>query len=126
MAYLASLDGESGARAADIADAAHIPRHYVAKLLRRLVVADLLVSRRGKGGGFALSRPAAEIRFIDVMRALDFDVGDDHCAFGDGRCRAAEPCVLHNAWDSLKKSFIEWGETTTLAETLSLPSTPRR
>lgn len=116
MAYLASRGSVDEVRAADIASAANIPRHYVAKLLRRLVVADLLVSQRGRGGGFSLSRPASEIRFIDIMRALDFEVSSNHCAFGYDRCRKTNPCPLHGAWDRLKGALLEWGETTTLAE----------
>jgi Rrf2 family transcriptional regulator, iron-sulfur cluster assembly transcription factor len=116
MVHIAAQPGDVGVRAVDIADAASIPRHYVAKLLRRLVVAGLLTSRRGKGGGFALSRPAVEIRFVDVMRALDFGVTPDRCAFGYPQCKDDQPCPLHGAWSQLQASFVEWGERTTLAD----------
>ncbi len=124
MAFLAASGSESGTRAADIAEAAHIPRHYVAKLLRRLVVAGLLTSRRGKGGGFVLGRPAEEIRFIDVMRALDFEIAGDHCMFGYESCREAEPCQLHGAWSRLKTALLGWAESTTLAQAAALDRRP--
>lgn len=118
MAHIAQHPSDD-LRASDIATAANIPPHYVAKLLRRLVVAKLLDSRRGKGGGFALSKPAKDIRFIDIMQALDFGFVAGRCSFGYEVCKDSDPCPLHNAWVELKHVFIQWGERTTLASVIS-------
>jgi Rrf2 family protein len=42
----------------------------VAKIMRILRRADLVKSTRGKTGGYRLTRPAAEVRALDVLSAL--------------------------------------------------------
>lgn len=108
---------EGPVRAADIATRAQVPPVYVSKVLRKLVVHGLLTSQKGHHGGFVLARPAAQIRFADVLAAAEFDVDRDvHCAFGWGNCHAASPCPLHDAYAELKRSFVAWSHTKTLAD----------
>jgi Rrf2 family protein len=102
--------------ASEIAAAAHVPAHYLSKILRRLVTAGLLESQKGHRGGFVLSRSARSIRFIDVLEAVDRAPDRRRCAFGFGRCDLRNPCPLHPAWDRLGKSFLEWTQTTTLSD----------
>jgi Rrf2 family protein len=116
MAHLSLLPPGEGARAKDLAEASGIPMAYVSKLLRKLVVAGLLESQKGHGGGFVLARPAAEIRFVEVLRAVDYPIEPNHCAFGWGQCNVREPCPLHGTWSQLKEAFSRWAERTTLAD----------
>lgn len=53
-----------------LADLADVPPNYLAKVLQQLASADLIVGRRGVGGGYRLARPAAEIRMIDIVNAV--------------------------------------------------------
>ncbi len=54
-----------------IAQAAGVPAPFLSKVLRRLVDRGLLRSRRGRGGGFVLGRPASDITLGDVALALE-------------------------------------------------------
>ena len=116
MTYMANLPAGTAVRARDLSKATSIPSHYLSKILRRLVLADLLESQRGHGGGFSLSREPAEIRFLDVLIALDFRPDPTHCAFGWGTCDANKPCPLHGVWSRLNHLFCEWATNTTLAD----------
>ena len=125
MALLAVRSGEP-CLAGELAEAAHIPRHYVSKVMRRLVVAGLVTSKRGRGGGFVLARPASEVRFSEILAATDVVLDGGICAFGLGQCSKVDPCVLHPVWSRLKSDIERWGETTTLADIeqgARLPST---
>lgn len=44
---------------------------YSQKLLRKLVVAELIKSTPGNGGGFVLAKPASAIKLSDVILALE-------------------------------------------------------
>jgi len=55
MAWLATVSGDEPVRAVDLSSATGIPTHYLSKVLRRLVLANLLESQKGQGGGFSLS-----------------------------------------------------------------------
>ncbi len=110
---------EGGVRAADLAEAVSVPLAYLQKILRRLVVAGLLESRKGHGGGFRLAKAPAEISFGAVLRAADFEIEEGHCAFGWNDCDPAHPCPLHPAWSRLNESLSSWAENTTLANVIS-------
>lgn len=104
-------------RAADVSALAEIPPVYVSKVLRKLVVKGLLLSQKGHHGGFVLAKPAAEIRFSDVLEAAEFDIDRDvHCAFGWGRCASHRPCPLHASYAEAKAAFIAWARSKTFAD----------
>jgi Rrf2 family protein len=116
MAWMASVPDDAPMRARDLSRATQIPPPYLAKILRRLVLAGLLTSRKGQGGGFTLARAPEDIRFIDVLAAVDVIPEEGRCAFGWGECREAEPCPLHHVWVRIREEFRSWATNTTLAE----------
>lgn len=116
MAWLASLPEGVPGTSAVLAKETHIPKHYLSKLMRRLVVAGLVDSQRGHGGGFVLHRPADEIRFIEILEAVDFPAGLGDCAFGWETCSSEAPCPLHPMWVELRRAFLNWAEGTRLSQ----------
>ena len=70
MSAIATLPEGTKIRATDLGSGTGIPAPYLSKILPRLVLAGLLDSQKGQGGGFSLSRPAAEIPFIDILNAV--------------------------------------------------------
>ena len=103
-------------RAKDLAPLVGVPRPFLSKILRRLTAAGLLTSQKGHGGGLALARAAGDIRFVDVLRAVDFVPTADHCLFGWENCNEENPCPLHPEWAVLKEAIEEWARTRTLAD----------
>ncbi|MFV1996034.1 MAG: Rrf2 family transcriptional regulator [Verrucomicrobiales bacterium] len=119
MSWLAIESPEAAVRARDLSEGSGIPAHYLAKVLRRLVLAGLLESQKGLGGGFSLSREPSEILFSDILKAVDAYPSLDRCAFGWGECDAEKPCPLHESWAQLGELFCNWATRTTLADTAS-------
>jgi Rrf2 family protein len=60
-----------GRGVSSIAQAAGVPAPFLSKVLGRLVDRGLLRSKRGRGGGFVLGRPASDITLADVALALE-------------------------------------------------------
>ena len=89
------------------------------ELARRLTAAGLLTSQKGHHGGFALAREPEEIRFLDVLRAVDFEPTADHCLFGWENCDENNPCPLHPEWAALKERIEAWARTRTLADVVA-------
>jgi len=127
MTRLAQQRGdETALRATDLARDTHVPVHYLSKVLRRLVAAGLLTSQKGHGGGFVLARPAAQIRFADVLGAMGEAPVGGRCAFGWGNCDAKKPCPLHPAWSVLNDALQSWAGRTTLADVSPIPGERKR
>jgi Rrf2 family protein len=102
-----------------IADSTRVPAGYLAKVLQILGRAGLVISRRGLGGGFILSRPAEEISVLEVVNAVDPIARIETCPLnipGHG----TNLCPLHNRLDeaiaSVEKSFAETSIADLLAE----------
>jgi len=110
--------------ARDLSVGTRIPSQYLSKILRRLVLAGILESRKGRGGGFTLARPPGQILFREILQAVDAYPLEDRCAFGWGTCDPDNPCPLHDSWTRMSESFREWAATTTLAEVQDVPTPP--
>lgn len=70
LVELARADGEQ-LTAADLATRADAPRKFLEAILLSLARAGVVVSRRGKFGGYALARPPEKISFAEVIRVVD-------------------------------------------------------
>ena len=116
MAWLATAPTGEPVRAKDLSVATGIPSHYLSKVMRRLVLAGLLISQKGQGGGFLLSKAPDEIAFIDILSAVDAYPTEGRCAFGWGECDELRPCPLHGSWSRLNDMLESWAQGTTLAE----------
>jgi Rrf2 family protein len=81
MALLAGKCPPGGTMSiAELAHDGHIPAKFLEAILLDLKRHGFLSSRRGKAGGYALARPAAEIGIGDLIRALDGPLAPIPCA----------------------------------------------
>ena len=71
LALLAVGEADGWCKRHDIAERFTIPDAFLEQILRKLVAARFIVSRRGAGGGYQLARAASEIAIADVVRAMD-------------------------------------------------------
>ncbi len=70
MVFLTSSEG-TPTSAQVIAAHVRVPERYMSKVMRSLVVAGLVRSRRGPTGGFVLARPADQISMLAVIESVD-------------------------------------------------------
>lgn len=116
MAYLSLLSEGTCISAIHISSNTDVPKPYTSKIVRKLVEAKLLDSRKGPGGGLSITKPLETIKFIDILKAVDYNSDPEYCAFGWGHCSDNKPCPLHPTWSKLKKNFHNWAEKTTLED----------
>lgn len=65
---------------ADIARQRKVPRKFLELILLDLKKRGLLHSKRGKNGGYCLSRPASKITFGEIIRITDGPLAPLACA----------------------------------------------
>ena len=83
-----------------IAERQGISLSYLEQLFTRLRKQGLVVSTRGPGGGYSLSRPAEDIAVADVITAVDEKVDATQCG-GKMDCKGEEKCLTHELWADL-------------------------
>lgn len=107
-----------------VSDDLEIGFSFLTKVFQQLNDAGLLTSKRGRGGGVALTRAPEAISLYEIVVAIDGEDLFEECVLGLPGCGEAEPCPLHEHWteerDRMKQTFQE----TTLSEVPDVRLTP--
>ena len=97
--------GQGGASSVAIAAEMDIPYRFLRKLVKRMVAGDLLSSRRGKGGGLELARPAGRITLFDVLEIMaPAGTQLSQCVARPNACRRAGTCRVHRTIRDIQHS----------------------
>jgi Rrf2 family protein len=105
---------------AEIAERQNIPRRFLEAILLELRRHGLVVSHRGKTGGYALARPADQISFADIIRAIDGPLALTPCTSQTAYQRCADcqeesACALRRTLRRVRDASAEVLEGQTLA-----------
>ncbi|MEW5908873.1 MAG: Rrf2 family transcriptional regulator [Thermodesulfobacteriota bacterium] len=112
MGYIASQPEGTPVLSQTISKKTQIPQNFLSKILNRLVQGGIVLSTRGRGGGFVLAKPAAQIFLKDIiglfMKLDDFQ----KCFLGNIRCDGS--CGLHDRWKKIADQFDKLLDETTI------------
>lgn len=100
---------------ADISRRQDISLSYLEQLFARLRQNRLVVSVRGPGGGYRLSRAAPDINVAEIIDAVNESVDATSCG-GQGNCQSGEVCLTHHLWEDLSDKIHGFLSGITLAE----------
>ena len=106
MVHLAGLDAGTRAAQHDIAAVIDVPSTFTGKVLQRLVAADLVASRRGKGGGFTITARGRQSSMYDVVVAIAGEMPLNECLSVSHRCRHAPGCAAHRVWGMAQSQVV--------------------
>lgn len=100
MIELARENGQ--VTAGELAERADAPRKFLEAILLSLSREGLVVSRRGKFGGYVLGRPAEAISFAEIIRLVDGPLALTPCVSRTAfrrceDCRDLATCALREA-----------------------------
>ena len=100
-----------------LAEKLNINYKFLTTIMTKLVKAEILLSIRGKEGGFKLAKEPAEIFLMDIIEVFDDSFKRDACLLGiDVKCDEKKRCFLHDKWLKPKKEIYELFEGTSLAD----------
>jgi Rrf2 family protein len=102
-----------------------IPQKFLENILADLRHAGLVRARRGAEGGYALSRPAAEISVADVLRAVEGPLAAVQGTRPEGLHYGGAAARLPEVWVALRANLRAVLETVTLAD-LAAGELPQR
>lgn len=90
-----------------IADEMAIPVHFLPQVMGDLVRAGLVSATPGRGGGYRLARPAAEISLLDVVEAVEGDSRRRTCILRGGPCALDGTCDVHDPFVAAQDALID-------------------
>lgn len=88
-----------------------IPRSFLGKIFQDLTKAGVVHSARGSGGGFYLSRSAAEISALEIIESVEGPIALQRCLETEPDCEHIRGCalcgLLSEAQDRIKEVFAK-------------------
>jgi Rrf2 family protein len=102
-----------------LATAQGIPQKFLEGILLDLRHAELVTSRRGVEGGYALARPAEEISLADVIRAVEGPIATVRGVRPDDVRYEGAAEALAGVWIDLRAAMRGVLEDTTLADVVA-------
>lgn len=87
--------GRDRVSAGELAQADNLPLKFLEQILIRLREGGYVDTQRGKGGGYFIAKPAAEIKMGDLVRLLDGPLAPIACASKTGYERCSCPDETH-------------------------------
>jgi Rrf2 family protein len=124
MLCLAAHSGPESLSVTEIARRANAPRAFLEQILSDLKRRNLLVSKRGKQGGFLLARPASQISYADIIRHMDGPLALAPCASRTAyracpECKDVKTCELRKTLIAARDATAKILESTMLSEATS-------
>ena len=129
MVHLARKEGEGTILIADIALTERIPRKFLDAILLELKLQGFLVSKKGKGGGYALGKPANSIAVGDIIRVLDGPLAPVPCVSRTAYRRCDDcvdemACSVRAVMQDVRDALAQILDNTTLENLASRRSEP--
>ena len=116
MRHLAANRDVGAVSARELADAYDIPPELLAKVLQRLVRAQLLESHQGIRGGYGLAKPASALSVADVIQAVDGPLTVTACSDSDHTCDQFSKCNIRDPLWRIKDRIISALAATSVQE----------
>jgi Rrf2 family protein len=121
--HLARREPGEAVLIADIAVAERIPKKFLESILLALKNRGILVSRKGRGGGYTLARPAAEVSFGEIVRIMDGPLAPVPCVSVTAyrsceECASEAGCEIRRVMKRVRDAISEVLDATTLADAI--------
>ncbi len=121
LVYLAGIPKGTSALAADIARFNNIPHKFLEAILLELRNAAFVSSKKGKGGGYRLARPSANITVGDVVRLFEGPLAPFPCASRTqyrpcDDCTDEDTCAVRLAMVEVRRAISDVLDRMTLEE----------
>ncbi|MBU2581202.1 MAG: Rrf2 family transcriptional regulator [Alphaproteobacteria bacterium] len=101
MADIAKFSGDGAVPLSAVAERQQISLAYLEQIFLLLRRAELVVSERGRSGGYRLKRPAEEISVAEIMLAVEERTRMTRCMDEGTGCLGEERCLTHSLWAAL-------------------------
>ena len=124
VVYLAQHEADGAVGNRTIAEATQVPPSYLSNVLHDLAAAEILVSRRGVGGGFQLRQAADELTILDVLNAVDPLQRITGCPLSlASHCE--QLCPMHARLDEALATMEKTLGGSTIREMMFAPDSPQ-
>ncbi len=105
LTHMAQEGAPAVRTANELAERSRVPLPTVSKILKELSKAGIVVSHRGRRGGYSLSRPPEQISVAAVVEALEGPVALTECSTAPGSCSLEPVCLAKGHWGPISRAI---------------------
>ena len=102
----------------ELAQKLKMPRPFLRKILQILNKKEVLISFKGKSGGFKLKRKPKEIFITDLIEVFQGQLKLNECIFKKKICPSVDRCILREKVGEIEQRVISELKFITIASLL--------
>lgn len=120
MVDLARNSGEDFVSLADISERENLSMKYLESIISVLNKGGMLLSARGKKGGYKLARKPSEYNISEILLLTEGSLAPVNCIMQDGvQCKKAATCSTLPLWAGLDKVIDKYLGGITLEDIIN-------
>ena len=96
---------------------------YLEQLFRKLRIAGIVKSVRGRNGGYIYAEHPKKISIKTIMDAVEENLDATNCA-GTSSCHAGQKCNSHKLWDDLNNVVDNFLSDISIFDLVEKPKRP--
>jgi len=100
----------------DISRRENIPLRYLENIFYKLKKGGILLSTKGRGGGFELAKSPGEIKLSDIVEILESNYLPSRCVRSPNICDRSSRCNARGIWVKLGEKMKEFMDSITLED----------
>ena len=116
-------DNKTPVALTEIADRQGIDLTYLEQLFRKLRIAGIVKSVRGRNGGYIYAENPQKISIKTIMDAVEENLDATNCA-GTSSCHAGQKCNSHKLWDDLNNVVDNFLSDISILDLVEKPKRP--
>jgi Rrf2 family protein len=129
LVYLAERYQKGPVHIQEIADSQRIPKKFLEAILLELRNAKILLSKKGKGGGYYLYKKPEDVNLIDIIRLMDGAIAMLPCVSLHyyercEECTNEVTCGIRKTFIGVRDETLKILSESTLAKILALQKAP--
>ena len=102
LTELSILESRGPVSLSDISTNQNIELSYLEQIFRKLRIAGIVKSIRGRNGGYLYAKDPSVISIKEIMNAVEEDMDATSCN-GNSTCHHGKKCNTHNLWHELNQ-----------------------
>ena len=102
LTELRILESKGPVSLSDISTNQNIELSYLEQIFRKLRIAGIVKSIRGRNGGYLYAKDPSVISIKEIMNAVEEDMDATSCN-GNSTCHHGKKCNTHNLWHELNQ-----------------------
>ena len=121
LEYLSAYDSPVSLK--DISARQGINLTYLEQLFRKLRIAGIVKSVRGRKGGYVYAKNPKNITIKKIMEAVDENLDSTNCS-GTSTCHFGNKCNSHKLWDDLNNVVDNFLSEISIIDLVEKPERP--